>query len=79
MAQGDRRERKGLREWQAHPFHRLRRRQGGRIPRLHATASWNISSALEPGANQITILTERLDVNEVGIGLMGVAAIYREH
>jgi hypothetical protein len=42
-------------------------------------ASWNISGAIEPGVNQITILAERLDMNEVGTGgLMGVAAIYRE-
>jgi hypothetical protein len=42
-------------------------------------ASWNVSSALREGANQITILTERRDLNEVGTGgLMGPVAIYRE-
>lgn len=42
-------------------------------------ASWNITDALREGANQITVLTERRDVNEIGTGgIMGPAAVYRE-
>ncbi len=42
-------------------------------------ASWNITDALKDGANQITVLTERKDVNEIGTGgIMGPVAIYRE-
>lgn len=42
-------------------------------------ASWNISEAVKAGANQITILTERRDVNEIGTGgLMSPVAVYRE-
>jgi hypothetical protein len=42
-------------------------------------ANWNITDTIKDGANQLTILTERKDMNEVGTGgLMGPVAIYRE-
>jgi len=35
--------------------------------------------ALKDGANQVTVLTERKDINEIGTGgIMGPVAIYRE-
>jgi hypothetical protein len=42
-------------------------------------ASWNVTDALKDGANQITVLTERKEMMEVGTGgIMGPVAIYRE-
>lgn len=41
--------------------------------------NWNITEVLKDGANQITVLTERGFMNEVGTGgIMGPVAIYRE-
>lgn len=42
-------------------------------------SSWDISEAIRDGENQITILCERRQVNEVGVGgLMGPVVVYRE-
>jgi hypothetical protein len=42
-------------------------------------ASWDISAAVQAGANQVSILCERRDVNEIGTGgIMGPVVIYRE-
>ena len=42
-------------------------------------AQFEITAAVKPGANQITILCERKWLNELGTGgLMGPVAVYRE-
>ncbi|NQU11456.1 DUF4838 domain-containing protein [bacterium] len=44
-----------------------------------APASWNITGALKDGANQVTVMCERRDLNEIGTGgIMGPVAVYRE-
>lgn len=42
-------------------------------------ASWNITDAVKDGANQITVLCERKDVNEIGTGgIMAPVIVYQE-
>ena len=47
---------------------------------FQSAASWNITSALQPGANQITVQCDRRDLNEIGTGgIMGPTVIFRDH
>lgn len=42
------------------------------------TAQWEVTGFVKPGANQITILCERIWLNELGTGgLMGPVILYR--